>query len=172
MLRVKEILKEKGKTQIDLASDLSVTPIGLNKIINGNPTIETLQKIATALNVEVVDLFDPSSKKKKPKDKIFNIINELESIKSEFHNELSIMDLLKKTNFVYEEKNSFKNSEVPCYYYKNSNGYNVYFIFPNEVVDFGVYDLNKNLVSLIIDIHNSLKDEYKEAFVTQSALSV
>lgn len=57
MLRIKEILKEQGKTQIDLANELSVTPIGLNKMINGNPTLETLQKIATVLNVEVVDLF-------------------------------------------------------------------------------------------------------------------
>ena len=57
MLRIKEILKEQGKTQIDLANKLSVTPIGLNKMINGNPTLETLQKIATVLNVEVVDLF-------------------------------------------------------------------------------------------------------------------
>ncbi|MFV9550409.1 helix-turn-helix domain-containing protein [Algibacter sp. PT7-4] len=58
MLRIKKILKEQGKTQIDLANELSVSPIGLNKMINGNPTLETLQKIANVLNVEVVDLFN------------------------------------------------------------------------------------------------------------------
>jgi len=58
MLRIKKILKEQGKTQIDLANELSVTPIGLNKMINGNPTLETLQKIANVLKVEVVDLFN------------------------------------------------------------------------------------------------------------------
>lgn len=62
MLRIKELLKEQGKTQIDLAKELSVTPIGLNKIINGNPTLDTLQKIATVLNVEVVDLFSHKTK--------------------------------------------------------------------------------------------------------------
>ena len=64
MLRIKEILKEQGKTQIDLANELSVSPIGLNKMINGNPTLETLQKIATVLNVEVVDLFNHKSNEK------------------------------------------------------------------------------------------------------------
>lgn len=57
MLRIKEILKEQGKTQIDLANDLSVTPIGLNKIIKGNPTLETLKKIADVLKVEMHELF-------------------------------------------------------------------------------------------------------------------
>ncbi|WP_435134268.1 helix-turn-helix domain-containing protein [Formosa sp. A9] len=58
MLKIKELLKHQGKTQKDLANELNITPIGLNKLINGNPTLETLQRIATVLDVEVLDLFE------------------------------------------------------------------------------------------------------------------
>lgn len=57
MLRIKEILKEKKLSQIDLAEKLEITTVGLNKIINGNPTAETLLKIAAVLEVDVRELF-------------------------------------------------------------------------------------------------------------------
>lgn len=57
MLRIKEVLKEKKVSQIELAEKLEITTVGLNKIINGNPTAETLIKIADALDVDVKDLF-------------------------------------------------------------------------------------------------------------------
>lgn len=57
MIRVKEILKERGETQIELAEKLGMSPVGLSKLINGNPTLETMQKLADALEVEVRDLF-------------------------------------------------------------------------------------------------------------------
>ncbi len=57
MLRIKEILKEKGSSQVELAFKLGLSTIGLNKMINGNPTVETLLKIASALDVDVKDLF-------------------------------------------------------------------------------------------------------------------
>lgn len=60
-LRVKEICKKRGITQKDLAAQLGITHIGLSQQINGNPTVETLQKIATALNVEVWELFTSST---------------------------------------------------------------------------------------------------------------
>lgn len=66
MIRVKEILKEKGKTQIDLAEKLGMSPVGLSKLINGNPTLETLQKLANALDVEVKDLFTSSEGSSEP----------------------------------------------------------------------------------------------------------
>lgn len=56
-LQIKELLKVKGINQKTLAEKLEISPIGLNKIINGNPTLETLKKIANVLNVEVKDLF-------------------------------------------------------------------------------------------------------------------
>lgn len=57
MLRIKEILKEKKLSQIDLAEKLEITTVGLNKIINGNPTAETLLKIAAVLEVDIRELF-------------------------------------------------------------------------------------------------------------------
>lgn len=60
-LRVKEICKEKGILFKDLAEKIGVTDIGLRKSIQGNPTLESLEKIAIALGVGVVDLFDQGS---------------------------------------------------------------------------------------------------------------
>lgn len=60
MLRIKEILKEKNVSQIELAEKLDISKVGINKIINGNPTAETLLKIAEVLNVDIRDLFEPS----------------------------------------------------------------------------------------------------------------
>ena len=45
----------------DLASKLGITRITLTRNINGNPTIETLQKIAVALDVEITELFSVKS---------------------------------------------------------------------------------------------------------------
>ncbi len=60
-LRVKEICKERGFLMEDLASKLGITRITLTRNINGNPTIETLQKIAVALDVEITELFSVKS---------------------------------------------------------------------------------------------------------------
>ena len=45
----------------NLAQILGVTRITLTRNINGNPTMETLQKIASALNVQVWELFTAST---------------------------------------------------------------------------------------------------------------
>lgn len=57
-LRIKEILKEKGILHKDLAAKLKVSDIALRASLKGNPTIGTLEKIAAALGVRVVDLFE------------------------------------------------------------------------------------------------------------------
>ena len=59
--RIAEILKSKGMTQTDLAEKIGISRVGLSKAINGNTTITTLRKIATALDVEVSELFIPKS---------------------------------------------------------------------------------------------------------------
>ena len=56
--RIKEICKEKGMLMEDIATMLSIHPNTLTRNINGNPTIETLEKIASALNVSVFELFE------------------------------------------------------------------------------------------------------------------
>lgn len=57
MNRIKEILKEKGVTQIELAEKLGVTRSSIVKTLAGNPSQESLEKIATALNVPMWQLF-------------------------------------------------------------------------------------------------------------------
>ena len=57
--RVLELCKQKGITQKDLAEKISMTPVELAKASNGNPTFETLEKIADGLGVTVPELFAP-----------------------------------------------------------------------------------------------------------------
>lgn len=56
-LRIKELCKQKGLTQSELAERIGISRVGLSKAINGNTTIGTLEKIAAALGVEVSALF-------------------------------------------------------------------------------------------------------------------
>ena len=57
-LRIKETCKEKGVTLQNVAELMGVNRVSLSNSINGNPTISTLQKIADALGVSIVDLFE------------------------------------------------------------------------------------------------------------------
>lgn len=57
-LRIKEVCKEKGILQKDLAEKLGITDIALRASLKGNPTIGTLEKVANALQVPISDLFE------------------------------------------------------------------------------------------------------------------
>jgi len=57
-LRVKEICKEKGLLMEDLATKLGITRTTLTRNLNGNPTIDTLEKVASALDVKLIELFE------------------------------------------------------------------------------------------------------------------
>ena len=57
-LRVKEICKEKGITMESLSDLLKITPNTLTRNVNGNPTIETLEKMASALEIQITELFE------------------------------------------------------------------------------------------------------------------
>ena len=61
-LRVKEIAKQRGLTMAKLAEQLGMHPVNLSNALNGNPTLATLSKIAEALGVEVVELFEQTNK--------------------------------------------------------------------------------------------------------------
>ena len=58
-LRIKELLKEKGLLHKELAEKLGVTDIALRASLKGNPTVGTLEKVASALGVSVPELFAP-----------------------------------------------------------------------------------------------------------------
>jgi len=60
-LRVKDICKEKGLSITGLAGVMNVSKVTLSQALNGNPTIGTLQKIATALGVPFIELFEAKS---------------------------------------------------------------------------------------------------------------
>lgn len=60
-LRVKEIIKEKGLTMQEVSDKLGIVRDTLTRQINGNPTLDTLTKIADALGVSVPELFSPQS---------------------------------------------------------------------------------------------------------------
>ena len=55
--RIKELIKEKGYTQQEFAELLGMSRVGLAQIVNGKPSYPTLEKIATALNVPMWQLF-------------------------------------------------------------------------------------------------------------------
>ena len=59
-LRIKDILKEKGLTAVWLASQIGITQPNMSNIVSGKskPSLDTLERIAVALNVSVTELFD------------------------------------------------------------------------------------------------------------------
>jgi len=64
-LRVKEILKSQHISQKELADRMGILPESLTRILTGNPTLSTLDNMAKALNVNIVELFDDERNEKK-----------------------------------------------------------------------------------------------------------
>jgi transcriptional regulator with XRE-family HTH domain len=60
-MRIREVLKEKKMTAKELAVKMGVSPPSISVAINGNMTIEMLNRIAAALDVPITDLFEPPS---------------------------------------------------------------------------------------------------------------
>ena len=52
-----DLIKEKGYTQQEFADKLGMTRVGLSQLINGKPSYPTLEKIASALEVPMWELF-------------------------------------------------------------------------------------------------------------------
>lgn len=57
-MRIKELIKEKGLTVKEVAERMGVVSPALSRVINGNPTVEMLGRIAIALEVDIRDLFE------------------------------------------------------------------------------------------------------------------
>jgi transcriptional regulator with XRE-family HTH domain len=58
MLRIKEVIKEKGLTVKEVANKLGMSSPSLSDAINGNPTVEKVERIANAIGVPVSELFE------------------------------------------------------------------------------------------------------------------
>lgn len=71
-LIIKQVLEEKGITVIELAQRLGVTRGACYSYINGNPTVDCLQRIAKAIDVDIRDLF--GSDKQETPQRIEHII--------------------------------------------------------------------------------------------------
>lgn len=63
MIQVKELLRQRGMTAKDLAAKIGISEGALSKSLSGNPTLERINEIASALGVEVSELFASSNSK-------------------------------------------------------------------------------------------------------------
>lgn len=63
LLRIKEVSKAKGVSITKLAELVGITQPNMSNIANGktSPSLELLERISSALNVEVTELFAPKS---------------------------------------------------------------------------------------------------------------
>lgn len=61
-LRIKEVIKERGMTITELADKMGINRVNLSNMVNGNPTVETLNKIADAIGCPVIELFEQPKK--------------------------------------------------------------------------------------------------------------
>ena len=57
---IKRVLKARGVSAKDVAEKMGITPIGLSQHINGNPSVQVLERIAEAVGCEVGDFFERS----------------------------------------------------------------------------------------------------------------
>ena len=62
-LRIKELCNNVGITQKELAANIGVVEMTLSRASKGNTSIQVLEKIAKALNIEVWELFTSSVEK-------------------------------------------------------------------------------------------------------------
>ncbi|WP_302562746.1 P63C domain-containing protein [Phocaeicola coprocola] len=56
--RIKDVIKEKGITQKQLASMIGMSEVGISKAINGSASMDTISKIAEALSMDKNNLID------------------------------------------------------------------------------------------------------------------
>lgn len=56
---VKRICKEQGLQLKDLAHKMEIDPASLTRALNGNARLNTIERIATALEVSMKSLFEP-----------------------------------------------------------------------------------------------------------------
>lgn len=62
-LSIKKAIRNRGLSVSEVADKLGISKVALSQQINGNPTVDTLQKIATAIGVQIIDLFERDSNK-------------------------------------------------------------------------------------------------------------
>jgi transcriptional regulator with XRE-family HTH domain len=61
-LNIKKAIKENGLEVREVARRMNITPTGLSQHINGNPSVEVLERIAEAIGCDVSELFEQPKK--------------------------------------------------------------------------------------------------------------
>jgi len=76
MERIRELRREQGLSQVKLAVKADMDPATLNRIEQGkgNPNLRTLERIADALGVEVVDLLGKASGRSSREPTLWNSV--------------------------------------------------------------------------------------------------
>lgn len=57
-LNIKKAIAEKQLTSKEVAEKMGISAVGLSQHINGNPSVEVLNRIARAIECDVSELFD------------------------------------------------------------------------------------------------------------------
>lgn len=57
-MRIKDVIKEHGLTVAEVAKRMGVVSQALSRVINGNPTVDMLERVAHAIGVPVTELFE------------------------------------------------------------------------------------------------------------------
>lgn len=100
-LRIKEILKQKGKTMQDLSDMIGINRVNLSNSLNGNPTLDRLKQVADCLNVDLKDLFKET---KKEDVEVFGVIR--------INEDVWIVDNYNSLEQVYNQAKSLKEKET------------------------------------------------------------
>ena len=58
MIDIDNILKSKHLSKIDVSKRMGISRVSLYSILSGNPTLDNLNKLASALGVPITDLFE------------------------------------------------------------------------------------------------------------------
>lgn len=61
-LNIKKTIKDYGLEVREVAKRMEISPTGLSQHINGNPSVEVLQRIADAIGCDVSELFEHPKK--------------------------------------------------------------------------------------------------------------
>ena len=61
-LNIKKAIKEHGLEVREVAKRMEITPTGLSQHINGNPSVEVLERISTAIGCDISELFEQPKK--------------------------------------------------------------------------------------------------------------
>ena len=57
-LNIKKTIKDYGLEVREVAKRMEISPTGLSQHINGNPSVEVLQRIADAIGCDVSEIFE------------------------------------------------------------------------------------------------------------------